>query len=55
MVAWNNEEVCAFCFIDFARTSADIVEKHLDEWLPGIMRRYVHFVSSTLLERLQTL
>ena len=22
-----------------------IVEKHLDEWLPGIMRRYVHFTA----------
>ena len=22
-----------------------IVEKHLDEWLPGIMRRYVHFIA----------
>ena len=30
---------------DFCGKLLLIIEKHLDEWLPGIMRRYVHFIA----------
>ena len=32
-------------YSDFCVKILSIVEKHLDEWLPGIMRVYVHFTA----------
>ena len=36
--------VFQFCK-DFCGKLLHIVEKHLDEWLPGILRWYVHFIA----------